>query len=289
MYSVAVTQPPGYPGVGVNVLDGSQLKAALEIRGTVKIDTMPPPIVPTRVLVTDQNDSIIHSMRIDSFIRFLNESFIQIPVVTVYSSSAIWNKPPHIKYIVVEVVGGGGGGGAASTTSTTASGGGGGGGGGYTRKVIPAADLGLIETVIVGAGGVGGTVGGDGMSGGASSFGTHCFSTGGVGGQGTNTGGLSGSGGEGGMGFNGNLNTKGQGGSAGDAGGGVGITKSSGSGGCSFFGGGAESFSEDGGSVNGANGGQYGGGGSGGYDHPSSIPASGGTGASGVIIITEYY
>ncbi len=82
MYGIAVAQPPGYPGVGINTLDGSQLKAALEIRGTVKIDTMPPPTVPTRVLVTDQNDSIIHSMRIDSFAIYLGKLSTGYPDIT---------------------------------------------------------------------------------------------------------------------------------------------------------------------------------------------------------------
>ena len=212
-----------------------------------------------------------------------------IPIVHVYTSNTTWAKPSNLKYVIVEMVGGGGGGGGAATNSTISSGGGGGGGAGYARKIISNSVLNSTESVVIGVGGSGGLVGADGGVGGISLFGGYCSATGGNYGEGTNSGGIPGSGGGGGIGMGGDINCKGQGGSAGNTGSGSGIIKQSGTGGSSVLGGGAESFSNDGNSVSGTNGGQYGGGGSGGYDHPSGSPTIGGAGASGVVIVTEYY
>jgi hypothetical protein len=211
------------------------------------------------------------------------------PIIRTYTSDTTWTKPAGLKYIVVEMVGGGGGGGGALIGSSTSGGGGGGAGGGYSKKLIAASILNSNELIMVGIGGLGGDIGTDGTRGGISSFGSHCEATGGWYGEGTNPGGLPGSGGLGGLGNNGDINSEGQGGSAGTAGGGSGVTKHSGSGGSSMLGGGARGFSSDGISITGIVGGNYGGGGSGGFDNQSSASVSGGSGAHGVVIVTEHY
>lgn len=102
-----------------------------------------------------------------------------------------WTKPSNIKFVIVEVQAAGGNGAAAGAIS------GGGGGGGYCKEVIPAAALGSTETVTVG-----GVSGAGTGTGGPSSFGSHCTTTGGATGSG-------GDGGAGGTASSGNINING--------------------------------------------------------------------------------
>lgn len=207
---------------------------------------------------------------------FINPSTLSstpMPVIRTYlnaGSPATWTKPAGLKYVSVELVGGGGGG--DSTGSADA--GGGGGGAGYSKKIIAAATLGTTETVTTGAGGAAEN------GGGSSSFGSHCSATGG-------SGATSKSGAAGGIGSSGDINLEGaDGGPAnGSASGYFG-----GCGGSSHLGGGGAGGTTQGsGGVSGENGNLYGGGGGGEAGGSSTASGTGGTGAAGIVIVTEYY
>ena len=201
-------------------------------------------------------------------------------------------------YCDVEVVGGGGGGGGSfGSPSTIWVSTGGGGGGGYARKIFSAAQIGSATIVNIGAGGSGGAAGNnDGSAGGRTSLGAGptylLYATGGFGGNGstifencsTSLGGV------GGSGFLGNFNTTGEPGGCSllaintDQSASIGVSSGGGS---TFFGGGARAL-YSGAGGNGAAGSSYGGGGGGALVNIEQGAASGGNGAPGVCIITEY-
>ena len=197
-----------------------------------------------------------------------------------------------MKYCIVEVLGGGGGGaGAAVPGALTTSAGGGGGSGEYARGFFTAATIGTSQNVIVGAGGSGGN-GLVGSNGGPTSFGTILSAYGGIGGNigptsgaSSALGGLGGSGGSGGS-----VRTAGQCGGWGLAQYGANGFGIGGNGASSQFGAGGIA------SINGAAGAGgsalgYGAGGGGCINYSTaggSSKAVGGTGTSGIAIITEY-
>jgi hypothetical protein len=265
--------------VAVNLPTGQTIDplASFQVCGTVRIDSLPPSVSPTHVVVLDANDSILHKMSFTSFISLVVQSApVTVPIIRTYTSNSVWVKPPGLKYIVVEVVGGGGGGGRSGNANGNA--GAGGGGGGYSRKFILTSGLGSTEIITVGIGGLAGgiLIGANGGNGGISSFGTHCQATGGVGGGGPGA-----AGGTGGVGSLGDFSIVGNGG-----GGGTSATSTTGgTGGSSFFGGGSEGGGSD---AIGPNGNNYGGGGGGGC-RTSGTNRNGGFGASGIVIVTEYY
>lgn len=254
--------------------------AAFQVHGAARIDTIPDASIPTYILVLDQHDSLIHKISFYDFISYIQLN-APAPIVHVYTTDAVWAKPPGLKYIVVEMVGGGGGGAGGGISKGQI--GGGGGAGGYTRKIIPASVLNSTENIVVGIGGTGGPInGGAGTNGSFSSFGTFCSATGGNGAQSSVY--ANAPGGTGGIGTGGDINITGSGG----AGGGIigsGIAIAGGLGGSSFFGGGAAGSAID---SNGWDGSNYGGGGSGG-SYTNTTRRYGGNGASGVVIITEQY
>lgn len=86
---------------------------------------------------------------------------------------------------IADLVGGGGGGGGAIGDATRTAGGGGGGAGGFSRKYFTAADIGVSQSVVIGAAGTGGGLGGSGGNGGNTTLGsTICRANGGSGGSG---------------------------------------------------------------------------------------------------------
>ncbi len=201
------------------------------------------------------------------------------PKDSAYEISTTWVKPAGLKYIVVELVGGGGGGGGCYNYS-----GGAGAGGGYSRKIIPASALGVTETIVIGSGGAGGGVQLPGANGGTTSFGSHCSATGGEGGKAQTSTVFSSNGSVGGIGVGGNLNINGQG-----TVGAVGPGSAPGSGGSSFFGGGARNAKFEI-PTDGFSAGAYGAGGSGGTGGSMAGGNKiGGNGSNGVVFITEYY
>jgi hypothetical protein len=215
------------------------------------------------------------------------------PVVRVYAANGTWIKPPEIRYIVVECVGAGAaGGGVPATTSTQASAGGGGGGGGYARKLLTLNDLTSAGSlnVVVGIGGTGGT-GAGGAGGDSYITGTGVASVSGGGGAGgaagtATTGTTNSTGGDGGSAANGDVNAPGGEGGLGNTAGGS--YTSQGYGGSSIFSGSQRGNGTDGGGAGGA-GNTPGGGGSGAHAYQVTTAQSGGAGADGLVIITEYY
>ncbi len=246
--------------------------AAFQVCGTVRIDTLPGSLNPTHLLVLDASDSLIHSIRLDSFVASIHKP---APLVRVYTIDTIWIKPPNLKYIIVEMVGAGGGGGGCYSY-----GGGAGAAGGYSKKLITAQFLAQQEQVFVGLGGLGGDPQFLGQDGGTSSFGVHCFATGGQGGRAQTTIINATEGSLGGTASGGDINLSGSG-----SGGAVGSGQSVYCGAASFFGGGA---STPGLGSNGLNANGYGSGGSGGNCN-GNFNRKGGNGADGVVIVTEYY
>lgn len=181
--------------------------------------------------------------------------------------------------IFVECVGGGAGGGGVSSSGSA----GGGGSGAYCAKTFTVTGS-TAYTYAVGSGGSGGGAGGGGSTGGNTTFtvGATTITAAGGNGGGAGSGGSVAGGGSGGSATNGDIN-------AGGGNGGNGIGNGLGGfGAASVFGQGAQ------GGIGspGANGGSatpYGSGGGGGcYAATGSQSASGGSGAQGIIRVTEY-
>lgn len=194
---------------------------------------------------------------------------------SIFTASGTWNKPIGLKYIEIEVVGGGcGGQGAASGGAGAAVNGG--GSGGYARKTINANNLNETEVVTVGSGGAGGGSGGtptNGTPGNPTSFGKHVSCSGGSPTLGGNA-------------VGGDINIPGQAGT-----GGISVDAQniglSGTGGSNPLGiGGAGQLGP--GATVGNSGTGYGAGG-GGSIGGSAGPGFGGAGASGVVIVKEYF
>jgi hypothetical protein len=184
--------------------------------------------------------------------------------------------------VEVECLGGGGAGGGVAGTGD--AGGGGGGASGYCKKLFAAAAIGASQNYFIGTGGVGVNFhnGGNGT---ATTFGTIVIMTasGGIGGQGSvNNSGL-GNGGAGGAATGGDLNIIGQTGSAGNGASGIAF---GGQGGSTIYGGGGIGGCTSALSFPSAGTGYGAGGGACGAASAQAFP--GGSGASGVIIITEY-
>ena len=196
----------------------------------------------------------------------------------IFSSSGTYTPHTGTVYAIIECIGGGGGGGASGTvTSGNVGVGSGGGGGGYACTFYQNP---TSQSIIIGAGGTSGNAGG------TTYFGSYCAASGGLGGLSTSgTSALTASGGGGGVGVTGNILIYGQQGQSSWACYSI-VLGQAGAGGASPKGWGAGG----GGGLNGSPsvGYNYGGGGGGAvqYNVGASIP--GGTGASGVVFITEF-
>jgi len=186
--------------------------------------------------------------------------------IRVYTSTTTWSKPAGLEYVTVWVCGAGGNGGAGSASSDS---GGGGGAGGCGFEMLDSTELAATSTILVGV-----STG----AGGVSSFSSFCTANSGTNANADDPG-------TGGTASSCDINLTGQGGS-----GGVALSSgdlSGAAGGSSHFGGGGNGGLSP--SGNGGAGGTYGGGGGGGAGSASSGNGSGGTGAQGVVIVTEYY
>lgn len=205
------------------------------------------------------------------------------------SASGTYTPTTGATSAMVEVIGDGGGGGGSASAAGQSGAGGGGGGGGYARKYY--ATLAASYAYTVGQGGAGGGAGNNGGTSGGGSV----FDATGVNVQGGGGGGGAGSAASasaqisanvaGGTATNGDLNISGGQGISG-------VTYSatlarSGDGAASGLGYGSNTTGIRVAS-NGGSGHAYGGGGSGGNVTNGSAAASGGMGAPGIIIVTEY-
>lgn len=189
---------------------------------------------------------------------------------------ATWSKPSGLSYIEIEGVSGGG---AGAGVTGDGDAGGGGGGGGYFKATRAEADLGATESVIVGAGGVQNSAYSTGSQGSMTVFGSYYSATGGAGGTNNQEGGV------GGVATGGDVNISGQKGGGGLSPSGIAGNSYGGAGGDSDLGHGDPGGVE----ASGGNGGLYGGGGSGAGTNSSAGNRTGGNGANGIIIVTEYY
>jgi len=226
-----------------------------------------------------------------NFQHFINTStFGRLLNVTVLKSGvkATYTKNPYANSLLVECLGGGGGGGGCYISiSGYDSVGGGGGAGGYCRKWI--SNPSLTYTYTIGTGGSGGYATNNGNSGNPTTFGSLLKANGGLGGYGCSNLPVSGTpgamipGGNGGSASGGDVNVIGQVGNR-----------------ALIINGGYFTPGFGGSSVYGGSGGwsyQYGNGidatinsgsGGGGANCGSLSPLTGGSGASGLIIVWEY-
>ena len=215
--------------------------------------------------------------------------------IQTFTSNGTYTPTLNMKYCVVEIVGGGGGSGGAQYQRIGGNNcwaPGGGGGGGYARGAFSAATIGASQAVTIGTGGAGGNGFNAGAAGGTSSLGALISASGGGGGAVNDGTGVT------------SYNSGGAGGTAGGtfsvsitgSTGGFGYDDSSGgpilpsTGGASFLGmitPAALSYNTDGTAGLG-----YGSGGSGAFllSFPGGVTVTktGGTGAAGVCIVTEY-
>lgn len=208
---------------------------------------------------------------------FVNVQIFDIPGVYTYTPTA------GMMFCCVEVVGGGGSG--ESPIALTGNIGTGGGGGGYCKKNFNASAIGASQSIKVGAGGASVT-NGDGLDGGASSFGTFLTANFGGGGKGSV------SMGTGGTATGGDINITGSRGAFSydiTAGGVSRILIPSG--GDSFLSNNNRDVIAVGppGAIAGFAGQSYGGGGSSSYAGSGQTVQPSGAGANGVVIITEYF
>lgn len=187
----------------------------------------------------------------------------------------------------MECVGGGGGGGSAQGSAGNVYSGAGGGSGSYCRKLSTAASIGASRVVSIGAGGAGGASGSNaGSAGGASSVGSLCTTNGGAGGDYSSVA-LAPSVAAGGAAGTGDVAARGNPGGPGLNSSVLSIVFPSGSGGSSYFGGGAPGVNTASATAGGA-GGNYGSGGSGANTYDTASAAAGGAGSAGYCIIREY-
>jgi len=209
-------------------------------------------------------------------------TFAGTTTINFYTASTTYSKPSNLSHIVVEVQGGGGGGGGSTNTNEAA---GGGGAGAYAREVILASELSATTSVVVGSGGAtSGTT--SGSAGGTSSFGSFLSASGGGGGVDSGSGGT---GGSGGTATGGDININGGAGAYSDNPGGTDEIRLGGRGANSRFGNGGHSYITLTNQRNLGNAGTgYGSGGSGAANDTTN-DTSGGVGAQGFVIITEYY
>ncbi|WP_454647790.1 glycine-rich domain-containing protein [Bradyrhizobium liaoningense] len=217
-----------------------------------------------------------------------NLGAVGVVKVQKFTSSGTYTPDPHLLYAIIECVGGGGGGGGCNAIAGNQGAAGGGGGGSYSRTISDVATVGASQTVTIGAGGAG-VAASTGNAGGDTSVGSLCIGKGGAGGSG----GVFGAGGAGGIAGTGDFTVPGQPGGPGNYF--VSLTAQvlstgapGGSAGLGFGAGGLAVVAAANTATNGNAGGNYGGGGSSGATNNVSANSTGGAGAPGVVIITEF-
>ena len=218
----------------------------------------------------------------------LASSFQKVNIQT-FTSSGTYTPTAGMKYCIVESVGSGGaGGGAAATGAATAAVGSGGSGGAYTKLHVLASTVGTSQTITIGAGGSPGSAGAvNGGNGNTTSFGAILTAAGGNGGTGGSAASTVVTGAPGGgSASGGDVNINGGPGGVGFGLGALQVIVSGFGGGSSI----AQGASPPVGTSNGSAcpNSRPGGGGSGGSSTNSGGAVTGGSGANGIVIVTEF-
>lgn len=206
-----------------------------------------------------------------------------------FSSANTYTAPSGLVGAIVECIGNGGGGGGSDGAAGYALAAAGGGAGGYSRRYLTAAQIGASKSITFGATGSGAGAGsGTGTTGGDVSFGGLVVAKGGSGGSGVNTGIVPTGGNGGGIGT-GDFTCSGARGDPGVNASIATVIFSGGTGGSSMFGSGGRGGAAGGGAVEaGQAASGYGSGGGGGATVNTASDAGGGTGSTGICIITEF-
>jgi hypothetical protein len=209
--------------------------------------------------------------------------------VQVFTASGTYTPSANMLYCTIECIGPGGGGGGAFSNAGNYSGGGGGGAGSYSRKTVNAATIGASKAVVVGAGGAGGTGSGNGSAGSSDTTlgATICVGKAGSGGTGTAASGSGAPGAAGGVAGTGDIAAPGQNGQPGWGGGALNIAAVGGAGGSTWLGSGGQ-MNITGTNTTGPAGTGYGGGGAGGASFNGSGNSTGGVGAPGLLVVTDF-
>jgi phage-related tail fiber protein len=118
--------------------------------------------------------------------RVIKNEFGRLLNIQKFTDNGTYIPTPGMKKVRIRIAGGGGGsGGASATTAGQTSASGGGAAGSYAEALLTAADIGMSQPVIIGAGGAGGTASGTtgtgGGTGGATSVGALLSAPGGFG------------------------------------------------------------------------------------------------------------
>lgn len=235
-------------------------------------------------IIPDVEAIVQYSADLDIFLLLnpqKSASMVYQAVIRTFTSSGTYTPTPGMKFCILECWGSGGGGGGTLTAANPGLAfGGGGGSGGYSRTFSTSASIGASQVVTIAAGGGGGGSGGGGSSGGSVSVGTLCVANGGSGGGGG--GGLGGSGAGPG---NGNVTGTGSQGMSGMIFVGSSLLFYPGAGASTSVGGGGQSRASTGPGLNATG---FGSGGAGGASINGLGEAAGGSGAPGLVIITEF-
>lgn len=246
-------------------------------------------------LIWDGANWKINGLAPSDVLALIQASQIGTENVVTFSAAGTFTYTPSAgtRAVMVEVLGaGGGGGGTNAPTSGTVGLAFGGGAGGYARKYMTIAQVGASATVVVGAAGAAGAASAaKGGNGGTSTFtptggGPTVSASGGSAGQ--NAGLVSAfpantSCSSGGVGSGGDINIAG-GGSLGSVAGSTGQALAGYAGSC-IYGVAAAPWGSNGAGVVGSG---YGSGGGAGLAFAGSVAQSGGPGAGGIVIVTEY-
>jgi hypothetical protein len=205
--------------------------------------------------------------------------------VQTFTTSGTYTPTTNMSYCTIECWGGGGGGGGAQQNGVTFTGGAGGGAGGYSRVTAISGAVLPSQTVTIGAAGAASPLGASpGGNGGITSVGSLCIANGGTGGDGANPGANS-NGGAGGTPGTGDIAAYGMNGDNGYSTATTAtITAIPGNGGSTLVGAGGLGAQ----SPNTSGGGALGFGSGAGGAQAQTIQQSGGAGAPGYVIITEY-
>jgi hypothetical protein len=207
--------------------------------------------------------------------------------IQVFTASGTYVPSPNMTSAVIECFGGGGGGGGVAGAANQTKVAGGAGGGGYSRTLATAAQIGISQTVTIGARGAGAATGSNaGGNGGVTSVGSLCIANGGTGGIASA---FSAFGSAGGATGTGSFVATGQ--TANSAGGDTTAAMTIGHGGdgaSSPVGGGGQGGLSNAGATAGLAAWGYAAGGGGASANNTTATAAGGNGSPGLVIITEY-